>query len=278
MKTILIPVDFSDTCTNTLNYAADLSCAIHADRIILLKSYYTSVYEQLLPSADYVQVSTETLQNDREVQQEQLISVSRELLKKCNPGIQIKVVSSEEPLLRALRQLIADEKPDFVLVGADGNNIEESYVGQQVVSIAKTSMVPVLIIPSKAKHQTLEYALVPCDFTAVTRLNILKDLRNLHLTSNPKLLVLNVDPKQKHLNHEQEHADALKEVLESYNYKVYYSDDSDTVKGIIQFADSHNVHLIIALPGKHSFFYNLTHQSITEALTINSHQPILILK
>jgi hypothetical protein len=100
----------------------------------------------------------------------------------------------------------------------------------------------------------------------------------LHLTTNPKLLILNVDPKQNHVDHEKEHTEALKEVLESYNYKVYYSDDHDTVKGIVNFADSHHVHLIIALPGKHSFFYNLTHQSITQALAVNSHQPILILK
>ena len=278
MKTILIPVDFSDTCLNTLKYAADLSRAIQVDRIVLLKSYYVSMYEELLPSTDFVQQSAESIQGNRQAQEQQLLVVSKQLLQKCNPGIQIKIVSSNEPLLRAVHQQITKEKPDLLLLGTDGDANNESHVGQQVVSIAKISPVPVLIIPPNAQHQALEYALVPCDFAAVTRLNILKDLRSLHLTSNPKLLILNVDPKQNHLDHEKEHTEALKDVLESYNYKVYYANDQDTVKGIINFADSNQVHLIIALPGKHSFFYNLTHQSITHALAVNSHQPILILK
>jgi nucleotide-binding universal stress UspA family protein len=278
MKTILLPVDFSDTCSNTLKYAADLSCAINVDRIILLKSYYVSIYEQILPSADFVQVSAENIQDNRQAEEQQLLTISKQLLQKCNPGIQIKIASSNEPLLRAMHQLITDEKPDLVLLGTDSSLVEESHVGQQVVAIAKISPVPVLIVPCNAQYQAVEYALVPCDFAAVTRLNILKDLRSLHLTSNPKLLILNVDPKQNHVDHEKEHTEALKEVLESYNYKVYYSDDHDTVKGIVNFADNHHVHLIIALPGKHSFFYNLTHQSITQALAVNSHQPILILK
>jgi hypothetical protein len=36
--------------------------------------------------------------------------------------------------------------------------------------------------------------------------------------------------------------------------------------------------MIIALPGKYSFFYNLTHKSITQAIALNAARPVLILK
>ena len=64
MKTLLIPVDFSESTENVIAYAAGFSCDTHVDRIILLKSYYVSVYEELLPSADFVQMSAEEIDED----------------------------------------------------------------------------------------------------------------------------------------------------------------------------------------------------------------------
>jgi len=279
MKTILIPVDFSDTCKNVLEYAAALSKRIEAGRIILLKSYYVSLYAQLLPSADFVQLSAENIDEERLGHEEQLTILSRNLLQQCNPDVKIDVALSEEPLLRAIREVIDSEKPDLLLLGTDAQDAaEESYISQQVVVIAKTSHIPVLVVPAGVQHQPLKNVLVPVDFSATSRLNLVQYLEKLQFTSNPELWLLNVDPQQKYLNHEEENTASLKAALESYNYKVYYSDDKDTVRGILNFAAKNDVQLIVALPGKHSFFYNLTHSSITEALAINAYKPVLILK
>lgn len=279
MKTILIPVDFSATCENVLKYAAALSKRIQANRIILLKSYYVSLYAQLLPSADFVQLSAENIDEERLGHEHRLGALSKDILQECHPDIKIEIAISEEPLLRAIREVIDTEKPDLLLLGTDAGDAEgESYISQQVVVIAKTSPVPVLIIPAGVQHQPLKNVLIPVDFSATTRLNVVHYLEKLQFASNPQLWVLNVDPQQNYLNHEEENAAALKIALESYNYKVYYSNDKDTVRGILNFAAANDVQLIVALPGKHSFFYNLTHSSITEALAINTYKPVLILK
>jgi hypothetical protein len=51
MKTILLPVDFSAASNNAARYAAELSAfpEYQIGRIILLNSYYVSIYEQILP-------------------------------------------------------------------------------------------------------------------------------------------------------------------------------------------------------------------------------------
>lgn len=279
MKTILIPVDFSATCENVLQYAAALSKRVQAGRIILLKSYYISLYAQLLPSADFVQLSAENIDEERLGHEEQLSILSRNLLQQCAPDVKIDVAFSEEPLLHAIREVIDSEKPDLLLLGTDAqDSSEESYISQQVVVIAKTSSVPVLVVPAGVQHHPLKSVLVPVDFSATSRLNLVQYLEKLAFASNPELWVLNVDPQQKYLNHKEENTAALKAALESYNYKVYYSDDKDTVRGILNFAAKNDFQLIVALPGKHSFFYNLTHSSITEALAINTYKPVLILK
>jgi len=279
MKTILIPVDFSETSANALEYAAELIKDIEVGRIILLKIFYKSIYEQLLPSADFVQLSAADIQEERDQISKQLKTLTDSLQQKCNPSIRIQTAVSELPLLRSIHQLTAEERPDLLIIGSDSPMLQaESYIGQQVIGIAKTSSIPVLIVPAGAAYQKIERALVPCDFAMVSRLGILKGLHSPLGWLHPELMILNIDPQQKHISHEAEHAEMLNELLEGYEYSIYYAEDQNKVQGILNFAKNNNVQLITALPGKYSFFYKFTHSSTTEALALNSSQPILILK
>jgi len=280
MKTILIPVDFSDTSTNALKYATELIKDIPVENIVLLKSFYKSVYEQLLPSADFIQLSTEDICLERNEINEQLRILTDTLVKKCNPSIRIQTVISELPLLRAIHQLIAEKKPDLLIVGSDNCVIQqkESYIGRHVIGIAKTSPVPVLIVPADASYRKIERALVPCDFSAVSRLSLLQGKNNPIDWAHPKLMVLNIDPQRKHLKLENDHITALKDQLAGYEFEIYYTGDEKVVDGILKFARANDVQLITALPGKYSFFYKFTHRSTTDALAQDSNHPILILK
>jgi nucleotide-binding universal stress UspA family protein len=277
MKTIAIPVDFSGTSANAIQYAAALSCDTNAERIILLKSFYTSPYAELLPSADLVQISDADITEERHKIADLLKSISVKLKTKCGAGIQIDTVISELPLLRSIHQLIEDERPDLLIVGSDGDN-PQTYIGAEVIAIAKTSPIPVLVVPANVKYKPIKLAVVPCDLDAISRLDVFKALRASQKWSQPELLVLSVDPGHKHTLHKQQHAEAIDQLLEGYIYHIHYSHHPNTVEGILHFADINHVQLIIALPGKHSFFYNLAHSSITEALSHNAKRPVLILK
>src|ERR1035437_2085717 len=167
----------------------------------------------------------------------------------------------------------------MVMIGTDKSLYEDDgYISEQVITIAKTSSVPLLIVPNHIRYKKITEALVPCDFAAILRLSALKGFRDPQKWLHPKLLLLNVDPKQKHLKNDEQPAAGLVDLLEGYEYKVYYSEDKDIVHGILDFAVKHDPQLIIALPGKYSFFYNLTHHSITKALALNANRSVLILK
>jgi hypothetical protein len=279
MKTLLIPVNFSGSSENIIQYAADFSCDTHVERIILLKSFYVSVYAQLLPSADFVQVSAEEINEERQQEVEKLKELGHQLLKKCLPTIKIKTAISELPLLRAVHQVLADEQADVVMIGTDKTlNENDEYISEQIIAIAKTSPRPVMIVPNHIRYKKIEEAVVPCDFAAISRLNAFKSYRDPAKWLHPKLLLLNVDAKHQDPENDPKLASGLKELMEGYEYEVYYSEDKDTVHGIFDFARKHDPQLIIALPGKYSFFYNLTHHSITKALALNANRAVLILK
>jgi len=279
MKTLLIPIDFSDTSENVIQYAADFVKDAAIDQIILLKSYSISMFAQLLPSADYVQMNASDIEEERGKIEKNVKFIAQTLRGKCNASTNVETAISELPMLRAIHQLINQERPGLLMIGSDHHSSpDKSPIGEQVISIAKTSPIPVWIVPAGLHYQKIKHALVPCDFAAVSRLILLKELRSSYQWLRPELTILNVDPMQEYFAHEEENTKALKEILESYAYKVYYSEDPDTVHGILSFAEKNDIQLLIALPGQHSFFYNLTHRSITNALALNATQPVLILK
>ena len=247
MKTILIPIDFSDTSENVIQYAADFVKDAVVDQIILLMSYSISMFAQLMPSADYVQMSASDIEEERGKIEKNVQCIAETLQGKCNAPTKVETAISELPMLPAIHLLIDQERPGLLMVGSDHHaSSDRSPIGEHLIGIAKTSPVPVLIVPAGLHYQKIKQALVPCDFTAVSRLILIKELCSSFQWLHPELTIVKVGP--------------------------------DTVHGILSFAGKNNIQLLIALPGQHSLFYNLTHRSITKALALNATQPILILK
>jgi hypothetical protein len=122
---------------------------------------------------------------------------------------------------------------------------------------------------------------VACDLKSLTHVNLLQRLHKLKDWIHPQLSLLNVTPGNKHTASglpAQEIERVLSDLLKDFQYRLNYSGDPDILRGIITFADQNDLQLIIALPGKHSFLYKLTHQSISSGLSLNAHKPVLILK
>ena len=112
MKTLLIPVDFTPTSNNTVNYAIEWSKAYGYGRIILLKSLYDSMFDDLIASEGYV--NQDYLAKERAEQLEALDALSKGLAARVQPDIKVSVTVSELPLLRAILEVIQEEQPELV--------------------------------------------------------------------------------------------------------------------------------------------------------------------
>lgn len=281
MKTIVIPVDFTATTDNAVNYAAEWSQQYGYERIILLKSFYDSMFENIAVSEGYANVNQDCLNTDRQAMEKQLNEQCRNLAAKA-PHVKVLTAHSEVPLLRAVIELVQDEKPDLVLLGSDTYQYASgSFVSGNVIGLAKVSPTRVLIVPADCQYRKVTDALVPCDFNTLTALDKVNLLRNNPYWQNLKLHVLNVDVKGQYQNIDakfQEHENRLHDYLKNFEYEIHYRNEKNVISGIKNFTKENDIQLIIALPGRHSFLYNLTHNSISEAIYRNARQPVLILK
>ena len=281
MKKLLVPVDFSVPSNNAVAYAAGLANIRGVEHIILLANCYTSAFEQLFPSPDFVPCGDVDVQTKKSQLSVELKALKERILKKLNPGIQVQLVISKDTLLRSIIDLIEKEQPDMVIVGSNSSmDEEESFIGTHLIELAKASPAPVMIVPPNSDYHPVENALVPIDFRSLKNVDRLGHLEKIKNWPRPNLCLLNVDPAQKYRQGtpDPDIDGALKQYLNGYDYRVCHSDNKNTLQGIINYADQNHLQMIIALPGAYSFLYRLTHQSISYGLATNANQPVLILK
>jgi hypothetical protein len=248
MTTLLIPVDFSASSDNAVAYAAGLANDRAFEEIVLAANQFVSIFEQIIPSPDLLQVGEADIQRRKKILMQQLEVLKSQLLGQLNPGIAVRTVIGELPLLRSILGQVLKDSPSMVLIGSNSRDtLGVSTIGLQLVELAKVIAVPVLIIPPQAVYRPIVRALV------VNRNGL---------------------PEEPAANIKETVSSLLKDV----EYQLYNLHDPDNLEGIVGCADKKDAQLIIALPGKHSFLYKLTHQNILHGLSVNSAKPVLILK
>lgn len=281
MKTLLVPVDFTATSENAVNVAAEWSQRYGYERIILLKSFYDSVFESVTVAAEYSNFNPDCINTERQHAEAQLQQACRQLADRL-PQVKVMTAVSEAPLLRALLEVVRTERPELIIAGSDNySHSSGSNVAEHVIPIAKASPVRVLVVPSTYTYQPVADALVPCDLNTLEIVDKVNSLRSAPQWHDVRLHVLNVDAKESYLKRDStfvEREDRLHGYLKNFQYQLHYRNDKNVLAGIKNFLHEQEVQLVIALPGRHSFLYNLTHSSISEALYRNVSKPVLILK
>jgi nucleotide-binding universal stress UspA family protein len=282
MKALLIPVDFSEASENAINFAAEWCKKYQYERIILLRSFYTSMYENVIMAGEFANVDQDYLNKIRILEKEQLDVVCKRLNEMAGAEIKVQSAVTEMPLVRSILEIIKHEAPAMILLGSDNTNISnEAFVSANIIKIARISPIRVLIVPVNYHYQPIHKMLVPFQVNTVHTLDKINRLHSSPQWHNVKLLALNIDAKQRNLNPDQdlkEGEESLHNYLKNFDHEIYYETNKNVINGILNFSKIDEVQLLIALPGVHSFLYSLTHKSVSEALYRRCKLPVMILK
>src|ERR1700722_18834993 len=283
MKTMLVLIDFTQTSENAINYAAGWCSEFDYDHIILHKTFYNSIFDNLIPSNEYANINDDYFPAYRKEEMEKLHILKTNLDVRFKSAIKVSLVVSELPMLRSIMNVLQSENIEMIVAGSDHlGSSNNSFFSTHVIGIAKASPIRVLIVPSISSFSKIEKVLVPCDYNQIQSLQRLAAYKgNLAGRNKVELMVLNVDPGDKHLQPDflsKESENILHEYLQDYKHAIFYSSNRNIITGIVKFLEEHETNLIVSLPGKHSFLYSLTHKSISETLYRNALKPVLILK
>jgi nucleotide-binding universal stress UspA family protein len=282
MKTLLVPIDFSPNSDHTISYSVEWAMAYEYERIILLNAQEISIFNHLILSTESADSDEEFLQKRQYALMERVRKVN-ELLSKKGIVIPVFSVISEKSLLRSVVEIVETEKPDLIIVGSDPQSgFSGNLVSQNVIAIAKASPVRVLVVPSCSVYQPVTKVLLPLNFKPISSLKKMGSYETLSSKwKNIMLYILHIDnrPEEPIKNETQPGGErALHEYLKDFPHQLFYIYNKSIVSGILDFSHEHEIQLLIALPSEQSFLYNLTHKSISNAISRNSKIPVLILK
>jgi hypothetical protein len=239
------------------------------------------MFESIIVSAEYGNVSQDYKQLEREETTAALDKICHKVATLL-PAVKIMTAVSEYPLIRSVIEITEEEDVDLIILGSDHYSYSsDSYISGHVITIAKISPVRVLIVPAGYIYKPVKHALVPCNFNAIQWLEKINSLPRSSPWEEVILDVLNVDPGMRYVQPDEKFRsteEKLHQILKNFPHQIFYTNEADIINGILNFETKHPVEIIIALPGKYSFLYTLTHKSISQAIYRNATKPVLILK
>ena len=282
MKTILVPVDFTSTTENAVKVAAHWANRYEYDHIILLKSSEESEFDYLHIAEGHSFVNEESINGLLE-KTEALLDRLCKIITEKSFGIKVSKATTDMTLTRSINDILKSQPSiELIILGSDDQVVSgNSFVSENIISIARNSPVKTLIVPNGYSYSTVKDILISCDINSITKLERLFHQKSIIQKQEVHLMFLNIHTKQGF-----DIKDEKKIEIEEYIHRhftevssdLHYSYDKNVINGILNFASSNKTDLIIALPGKHSFLYYLTNTSISEGIYQNVNQPVLILK
>ena len=272
---MLICTDFSESAQHAAQYGCILARQYGLRHITLLHAYQTYIPALAMPVTPYEATITTTLEDDAIAQ---LKKTEQQLIQVAGPDISISTRAEDISLDESINKIIREENSDIVIMGISGRSgLEKIFIGSDTLNIFQHSHIPVLAVPAKILIEPVKSVLVACDLKNINEtipVNVLIEV--LELFKVP-VTVLNVD------HHEQRSPDTpleifrLHEVFDKYKPRYAFTTNKDIPAGILDYAESNLISLIIVIPKNYNFFGKLFHKSTTKELFYHSSIPVLSL-
>lgn len=263
MKTVFAPVDFSDVSGNSLLFAAELAKRASARLVII----------NILTDDD-----------DDKQAKEKLKSLELDLKKSFGDDLKCGTLIGRGDLIDSIKKLIADEKPDVVVMGTKGaSGLKRILIGSNTVNVIANTTVPVLVVPEAARFEDFllkgkNGIVFATDLDAIENdaaLELLKEIAL--LIADPKIKVLSVRPKNTDIDYlkRMERSALLSTFqpeLESETKTVF---SSDVIDGINYYLNTHPDMGLVAMIARDTG--HLIQKHYTREMASRTRLPLLVL-
>ena len=275
MKTLLIPIDFSEISDNALLYGVRLANALSANIILLHVNplpVYNSEYNTLTFSIiDALETSLLLLKEKAERLK------STQFLKGS-----VTYFAETGDLKSHVIQYNKQYNVDLIVMGITGHDTKftQTLFGSNAVSLSKESKVPILIIPKGYTYKNIQTIAYACDYDSKSVSgNYLTTVKQLCHLFDANLNILHVIPENHLINEIEAEVDLhIEKTMEQTPHKTYILLEDSASEAVIDFVRSHDVDIILLQPEHHSFWHRIFHTSTTKEVAFESPVPILCME
>ena len=266
MKTILVPVDYSDSSDNALKYATQLAKFTQANLILL------HVYKVPVPmlEAPVIMVPPPDLE-------ESALQSLKELERKIDGNIQVQSLLRSGFVVDEIMSVVEEKKIDLVVMGITGaGKMSETLIGSHTTTLIKKNQTPVLVVPKEAQYKEIKKIVLAYDYKEALNVAALERFKEFAKLFQAQVLVLDVEKEVVAPMYENTAAgESLENSLQGIDHKMFFSAAEDLTDEINSFVDLHKCDWIAMIPHKHNFFSKLFNESNTKKMAFHTHIPLL---
>jgi nucleotide-binding universal stress UspA family protein len=256
MKTVIVPLDFSETSFNAAHYAADMY-RNRTDITLLLYHFYSKDDE------------TATINN-------YLNSLKTEL---SGTVLNIETASeSGDNLIDSLAAFSHVKRAYMIIMGLTGKSAITQYLfGSNTLKMAERNVCPVLIVPAEAKFSGIENVLITSEMKYVDETPVLLAVKRVLEDFKPSLHVLNVDESH-YISLTpafKQERDKMEALLIEFKPEFYFMRLYDFQESVNLFVHDKDIDMIIIGPKHHNYYEKLFKTQHTKKMIYQSKVPVL---
>lgn len=255
MKSLLVPINFSDNAANAARYATDLAIAIEAD-------------VHLLHILDLGYAFEQTEEKGRAL----LNSMREELLGRSQGQVAVTTSLSLGDIETGIEECCQRLQPFAVVMGADDVAFHGGFAENHITKAVRHLRSPLLIIPAGATFHAIRKVVLACELVDIASrlpvpLGFLKQLKSYFACSFD---VINVSVKD-----EKEISDTskLKHTLRDLFPELHFARSPRIEEGIREYLNDNRADWLMVFPKNHALLE--FHKSRAIRIATNCPIPVL---
>lgn len=286
MKTILVPVDFSDTTMATCKYALNF-VGIEPARLFLFHIYPNQIMvaDSSFPAGidSDTFINAEFITELREQAEKNMTQLVKELNLMLPESLQTSIkidsmVTGGDPE-HEIKHICSEIKPDLMVMGTRGNGKKGFLEGSMAEKLMNATNIPVIAVPESFKKLRIRNIMYALNFSEYD-FDSIKSVIELFNHVEKEIYIIHIDLNEQKTE-EESMMDALEQSLrntfpdEKFNFHVLNgSDKSIALNDIV---DVFQIDLITFIAHKTSFFKNLFSKQIHKKDFFKLELPMLAL-
>jgi nucleotide-binding universal stress UspA family protein len=271
MKRILVPCDFEAPSQEAFNFALNIA-AISGGEVFVLNVIDLPVVSESAYGVPQYAYSPELL---ADLKIEARKNFER-LRKEYHGTVPVNFTSQQGPVRPVIREFIASQKIDLIIMGAHGSSRwEEFFIGSNTERIVRTSPVPVIAVRKAIDYLAVKHIVLPSKLE-LNQHHFMDKVKELQKFFHATLHVLFVNTPPNFKRDEESRA-ALNDFAKEYQLTDFTLDtrnDPYEEDGILQFATETKADMIaMATHGRRGLAHLFT-GSIAEEVLVHSEFPL----
>lgn len=270
MKTILVPVDFSETSINAVRYAAQLAVQING-KVMMLHAYQ---YPVIHPMDKGMELTDEGV---KEINLKELARI-KHIVESEIPLVKLEYIVINGILSGVINVFAENFRTDLIVMGLSGaGKVKELLIGSNTLDVASNTRIPVIIVPEKCKFRSVEKIVLATDFRDVVENIPDTQVKRFLSATGARLHIVNVDYHHEYATVDTPFQSSMIEAMfQSWSPEYHFVEDYNVQEGLSRYVEENDINILIAVPHKHNVLHKLFMPSHTRQLVFHSKVPVMV--